>query len=284
MKRLHVADKNLFWYWISERHSIYLNRKAGKPKPWSDDPIFQQYKFTNVFRQLDRGTVWLTDNFIAPHWNDPLDLIVFNCCWYRFFNWTGTGERLGWQTSWRASDWARKLRSARRRGEQVFTGAHIVWGPKGQDKVGGVLSNCTAAWKARHDIVNSTRFYRTLEGTFEELKKVQGCGDFIAYEIVTDLRHTRLLNKARDINRWANVGPGALRGLRRLDPTTKASHGLHDMRALLQESVYALPEHVPQLELRDIEHSLCEFDKYCRVKFKEGRPRSTYPGTAEVTV
>jgi hypothetical protein len=30
-------------------------------------------------------------------------------------------------------------------------------------------------------------------------------------------------------------------------------------------------------EMREIEHSLCEFDKYCRVKFKEGRtPRSIY--------
>ena len=30
------------------------------------------------------------------------------------------------------------------------------------------------------------------------------------------------------------------------------------------------------LELRDIEHSLCEFDKYERVRLNQGAPRSKY--------
>ena len=42
-----------------------------------------------------------------------------------------------------------------------------------------------------------------------------------------------------------------------------------------------LKSHMPKLELRDVEHSLCEFDKYCRVKFGEGEPRSHYPGAAD---
>ena len=33
---------------------------------------------------------------------------------------------------------------------------------------------------------------------------------------------------------------------------------------------------VPVLEMREIEHSLCEFDKYQRVKNGEGKPRSIY--------
>ena len=33
---------------------------------------------------------------------------------------------------------------------------------------------------------------------------------------------------------------------------------------------------VPTLEMREIEHSLCEFDKYQRVKHGEGKPRSIY--------
>jgi hypothetical protein len=30
------------------------------------------------------------------------------------------------------------------------------------------------------------------------------------------------------------------------------------------------------LEMRDIEHSLCEFDKYERVRLGQGKPRSKY--------
>ena len=37
-----------------------------------------------------------------------------------------------------------------------------------------------------------------------------------------------------------------------------------------------LEPHVPNLEMREIEHSLCEFDKYERTRLGEGRPRAKY--------
>ena len=37
VKRLKPVDRLI--YWIRERHNIYLRRKAGKPKPWTDDEI-----------------------------------------------------------------------------------------------------------------------------------------------------------------------------------------------------------------------------------------------------
>jgi hypothetical protein len=83
---------------------------------------------------------------------------------------------------------------------------------------------------------------------------------------------------------WANMGPGAQRGLRRLGlPCKNQADGVESMRYLLAVSqpLYGPKgHHVPPLEMRDIEHSLCEFDKYCRVKFGEGEPRSKFPGTA----
>jgi hypothetical protein len=44
----------------------------------------------------------------------------------------------------------------------------------------------------------------------------EGLGPFLAYEIVTDLRFTALLENAPDIMTWANPGPGAKRGITRL--------------------------------------------------------------------
>lgn len=278
--KLTQAPEALFWYWVTERHRIYLRREKGLAKPWTKDVILRDYKFTNVFRQLDRGTVWLGQHLLKHHGDDGHDLIVFNVGWYRLFNWTGTGELLGWQTRWRPQTAVRKLRQAAKRGEQVFTGAHIVWGPKGQPKIDGVVENATELWAARKRIAAVAKFSRSLEATFDELTQVQGVGGFIAYEIVSDLRHTAVLWHARDINQWANVGPGALRGLRRLDPGMRPKDGLRLMRELLARSRSSTPDAVPDMELRDIEHVLCEFDKYCRVKFGEGRPRSKYPGAA----
>jgi hypothetical protein len=275
---LRRAPESLFWYWVNERHAIYLRRTAGYPKPWTVDPILRDYKFTNVFRQLDAGTVWLTENFIKPHFDDDPALLAFNIAWYRMFNWVGTGELLGWRTRWDPKAVKRILRREQDAGGQVFTGAHIVWGEFGLTKIDGVVDCCTEIHRRRKEIVATSRFMRSLRSTFDVLTQVRGVGGFMAYEIVSDLRHTRILSDARDINRWANVGPGAMRGLRRLNPKVTPAEALPAMRDLLQRS---LDESEHSMELRDIEHSLCEFDKYCRVKYREGRPRSKYNGRAE---
>jgi len=103
-------------------------------------------------------------------------------------------------------------------------------------------------------------------------------GPFLSYEMVTDLRHTPILKNAPDINTWSNAGPGCKRGLRRIWSEVHPSQLLNAMRYLLEISSRYLKDHVPSLELRDIEHSCCEFDKYARVYYGEGRPRSLYVG------
>lgn len=267
------------WDWVNERHRIYIHRTAGNPKPWTDDPVLRRFKFTNVFRQLDRGTVWLTDHFIAPHWNDQAELIVHNVAWYRAFNWTGTGKRLGWRRSWRPDDIKMLLHREQARGKQIFTGAHIVWSEPGS-KIDGIVDMCRQVWLARHHIALTAGYTNSLEQTFNLLTQIRGIGGFLGYEIVTDLRHTRLLDQASDINTWANVGPGAFRGLKRIAPEIRYRDALPAMIRLLEQSRApgVLEAHVPPLELRDIEHSLCEFDKFQRAQLGEGRPRSRYPG------
>ena len=54
------------------------------------------------------------------------------------------------------------------------------------------------------------------------------------------------------------------------------------MAELLKSSRPNLGKHVPPLEMREIEHSLCEFDKWTRVRNNEGRPRSRYHPPEEV--
>lgn len=286
MVTLTPAPIEMFWYWISERHRIFVKRQEGLSKPWTDDPILQSYKFTNPFRQNDRGTVWLRENFLEPHQHDPLADIAFNICWYRMFNWWGTGKLLGWQTSWPAESIKETLADALARGEPVFTGAHIVYSPPGRPKIDAIVDVCTDLYHVCHGaFVDGCREDRSLQGAFEALTQVHCVGGFMAYEMVTDMRHTRLLEDAHDINKWANVGPGAIRGLKRLGmPCRNQEEALESMRELLdlgwweQAQLEGRMVGLPILELRDIEHSLCEFDKYWRVKSGEGRPRGTYPG------
>jgi predicted ATPase len=43
-----------FFDFCRERENIRLLRESGKPPPWSEDPVFQQGRFLNVFREDDR--------------------------------------------------------------------------------------------------------------------------------------------------------------------------------------------------------------------------------------
>ncbi len=45
-----------FFDWCRERESIRVKREQGLPPPWSADPIFQQGRFLNVFREDDKGS------------------------------------------------------------------------------------------------------------------------------------------------------------------------------------------------------------------------------------
>ena len=45
-----------FFDFCREREKIRLAREGGDPSPWTDDPIFQQGRFLNVFREDDRGS------------------------------------------------------------------------------------------------------------------------------------------------------------------------------------------------------------------------------------
>lgn len=320
------ADESLFWYWIAERHRIFLKRQAGEPKPWTDDAILRDYKFTNPFRENDRGTVWLRENFIEPHrkvthsslcaatrrvgggypcdcgmedWT--LTRLAFNICWYRMFNWWGTGKLLGYQTKPfrdHRESIIERLNVELRNGRQVFTGAHIVYSPPGEPKIDAIVSVCDDLWDlCVGPLVGLARKTRRMEPVYNLLRTVHCVGGFMAYEIVTDLRHTPILEDATDILSWANPGPGAKRGLRRLGlPHTPDAKAIESMRSLLEHSKH-LGRNSPydefyreryagdvlnsiEFEMRDIEHSLCEFDKYMRVRSEEGEPRSKFNGRA----
>lgn len=121
------------------------------------------------------------------------------------------------------------------------------------------------------DRANLTRFFESshrIENVVLKLSQYEGWGDFLAYEVASDLRHTRYLRGAPDKCTWANPGPGATRGLnyiygRELTAKPRPEQLVREMRDLL-EFVETRWDYSPPLELREIEHSLCELFKYVR--------------------
>jgi hypothetical protein len=280
-----------FFYWIDERHNMFKVRSAGKPPPWTYDPILRDYKFTNPFRENDRVTVWMRQNWTKPNDNRPPAEIIFNCCLFRMIGTSEFAEEHGWVCDEFVPEHTKFVIDKRLdEGLRTFTGAYIITNqgikkPKSEVVVDEFL---VPIWEAKENLAKISQETQSLQATHEAMGKFRGWGGggFMSYEVVTDLNYTSVLGTAKDRYTWANAGPGAKRGLNRLyKRDLKKSLSQTQANLEMQTLLYEAQDYLPfrfgpkdQVDMRTIEHSLCEFDKYIRVKNGEGKPRSRYNG------
>lgn len=76
----------LFFETMHERQLIWKRRFLDKtPQPWTENKIFRNSKFTNVYRELDRNSQWQIQNILL---DKELDLrnLIWKLMVFRFFN------------------------------------------------------------------------------------------------------------------------------------------------------------------------------------------------------
>lgn len=282
MSDLDAAIKHYFAT-ARERMWIYERRlgRPGHPTAWTKDKVFAENRFCNVFRELDRTTAWFRENMRDLLAESPS--VVLATVAFRWFNKIEIGRVLthplvGLMSGWFDAEEAKRLILTDFPAGPFVTGAYIIKTPDGMKKLDGVL------WCINQFLERMPKLMPmiedgdcTLEEAWKVLRQSPFLGDFMAYEIVTDLRHTYVLRDARDIDLWANPGPGCARGLGRIfrgDPEAfnRGSEKDRKLMAPLMQELLACsrdpahwPESWPAWEMREVEHWLCEFDKYCRV-------------------
>lgn len=290
---INQASFKRFIYYMTERHAIYLSKKGGgRMGNWTQDPILQEFRFCNVYRELDTVTIWIRENIREPFDGHPW--LWFMLCLARRINHPPTLTELMNAGCWPClkfdpAHMVKVLDARTARGEQVYTGAYMITAETGPEHIGKTKSVTTAysnllpLWQKAREI--EPQLHNTLQEAYNAiLGQGFAWGPFMTYEVVSDLRHTAYLKNAKDVDTWANAGPGAIRGLNRLydRPLTQkpqAHQTNEEMRQLLIRTREQWPrasKTYPKLEMREIEHTLCEFDKYERVRLGEGRPRSKY--------
>jgi len=67
---------------VTERMNIWSKKQAGKEPPFTDDPILQNYRFCNVYRELDRQTITIHES-LKPFLGD-FELWLLNLAFQRF--------------------------------------------------------------------------------------------------------------------------------------------------------------------------------------------------------
>lgn len=308
-----MNTESFFRYAIA-RHQIYLRRLAGEPKPWTKDPILQTYRFTNVYRELDKTTLWFKKHVRDKYRAEPEALLATVI--FRWFNRIESGEAIFCQpdlfdgeTAFERILAGQKVDAIKRAlikycGDGPYvTGAYMIKSPTGLSKLDGMCQvidyfrKQKRSWQGRQADWREVAFDLQhnnfpQQDVWSWLREYENQGPFLAYEVVTDLRHTTLLYDAPDIMTWANPGPGAMRGLSRMNKmgyyqTKKGitrpnkfskEEALPMMREILEEShnPSVIPAEWPKWEMREVEHTLCEWDKYERARLGHGRPRGVY--------
>ena len=273
----------LLW-WMCERQRIYLRRfERDEPAPWTDDPVLRDYHFCNVHRELDRGTQFYLEEIVGEGTDED---VLFNTILYRFFNRIKTYQRIGKFTNLTTFDpeEVTKILLDYEERHSLFSSAYRVTTQKWADSdskaeniiLGIIRDDVLENWNSYADRVLSAE---SMEAAFDVLTEINGVGDFLAYEIVTDLTYDVLDFSEND---FVNVGPGAASGLITIFGDTD------------EENIYWLQENQdwifpelnrefpyldckPELTLRDFEHSLCEYRKYIGVKYKDEHRRKFDP-------
>src|SRR5262245_29898130 len=151
---LRIPEIRSLWDWINERHAVFLRKAAledsivpdwaqpgGPPmlrKCWSldhltHDTVMQEYRFCNVFRELDRVTIWIRENIREKYERHPY-------LWYmlmiaRELNWPPALQRLieanAWPTvgGFRPHHITEVLADMSIEGTKWHTGAYMIQAP-----------------------------------------------------------------------------------------------------------------------------------------------------------
>lgn len=290
-----MDTKPLFKF-VMERWRILQRRQAGQAAPWTKDPVLQRYRFCNVYREDDKVTRWIADNWRTPHAEDH-DL-WFAIVIARLVNWPDTLQEMGYPTPWEGfrERFLKTLHGRMADGQKTWSAAYLVnqkmKGGAGMDKASYLAKNVLDPLWQHRDLLSPNRVkyanphFHSLAHYYELLTQFNGLGSFMAGQIIADLKYVpdTFLAFAPDWWTWCAPGPGSKRGLNRVcgRPLTKGwSHEVFTntmVEVIIDAQHWTDRNGMPRMHAQDLQNCLCEYDKYQRAKLGEGTPRSVYKG------
>ncbi|KZT65741.1 hypothetical protein DAEQUDRAFT_696672 [Daedalea quercina L-15889] len=232
---------------MAERHQTFLRRAAGEERPWTNDEILERYPFTNVFRVYDRTTQYILRHVINKGSQD-LHESCFRVILFRMFNkietWKYLKEQIG-ELTWADFD--------------VYTYEKVL----------------------EANLPKQLKRFRYLKDAHGWLRLFPSMGDFTALQLILDLNMLPHFNWSE--NEWVALGPGSKACVHKIFGPGVRSHELDAIQWLhaTQDEHFSrlgIPvsrrprlcqSRRPGVTMVDLEHSLCECEKYSRAKHPE---------------
>ncbi|KZT10042.1 uncharacterized protein LAESUDRAFT_735043 [Laetiporus sulphureus 93-53] len=286
---------------MAERHRIFKRRLEGRPAPWTDDPILASYPFTNVFRVYDKTTQFVLHRVI-PGGSQDMQESCFRVMLFRLFNHTGTWQLLQdhfGEISWRQFDlkqYESVLSAAYAARRTLYGHAYILPAPR--FGAGGINAvNHLRLLQIMMDMNAPERLKR-----FQYLKDAHGwlclfpsLSDFTALQLLLDLNMLPHFKWNED--EWVALGPGSMQCIQKIFGEAVKGHeyeAFQYLHATQHEHFSRLgftpdllprlhPDHRPGITMVDLEHSLCECEKYSRERWPNIKGKRTQVGKSTFT-
>ena len=238
-----------------------------------------------LFRELDRGTMYFRH---CLNQTDLKDLVIdkdiidenlvrkvlFKSIIYRLINKIETFmDFKGIPDEENFSQFLKLLKKKKDHGVVIFTAAHQN---NGYDRL---LVSLYYVQENIHELaanVVSAANRRCIKECTDTIKEIPNVANFFAWQIICDLLECKILGSNTD-NQWTILGPGAKKGLKRIycmETNTEAeelylTRSLRDLCSLKgpKSGFEALGVEFPAildkyLSLKNVEHALCEYEKY----------------------
>ena len=311
-----INEENLLhlYNFIKRRYNIHLKKDVlGKPQPWTNDPVLQEFRFTNIRREHDRESKWLIKN-ISTNPDLAYEDKLLNSILFRLYNKHQTSELIGMPIHFsKYEDWDPE--QYRHLFEEAleddphrvfFTGAFNTGGlkralkwylPKDTpDNSMEMRVMCFVKYLLGSTMIDDIKAAKTQKDVFKTLSSCMGIGGFLGYQMFVDM--TYIPEFPFSENEFTVAGPGCRWGIDYLfddkdgmtyeecifwvrDNLERLFHEVLGKEWDCKKIFWDLPEEDRCFNVMSLENCFCELSKYIRAKTETGRPRKKYRPTIE---
>lgn len=226
-----TPNEYLFYYlyYIQERMNIFWKRLEGNQPPYSEDVIFNENKFTNVYRVLDRSSQYLVKNIINTDKDYSVEETFWRILIYKHFNLPHTWDLLikefgdidkNVSLNQISSFLAQKKDSS----DSIYSNAYMMTSAFLSGDKGRYVHLKENKWRKHQyyfyifekELIEEGKLYdilssKSFKGMFDAMKSVTSFGDFTTYQYCQDLNYTKFFDF--DDNEFCAAGPGTIRGI-----------------------------------------------------------------------
>ena len=268
-----------YWWFAAERQEVFFRKLKGLADSLTDDPILLRHKFTNAYRASDRVSQHLIRHVIYEGDKSPQE-VFFRTILFKLFNkietWEMLKSRLGTisYADYSFSRYNQVLSDAISSGTRIYSAAYMM--PSGKSAFGHARkhSNHLELIKRMMDDEVPLRIADApnMRQAFEVLRSYPTIGNFLAYQFITDLNYSEMVNFSE--MEFVIPGPGAIDGIHKC---------FSDLGGLNETDIIKLVTDRQEMEfersglnfrtlggrplqLIDCQNLFCEVSKYARLR------------------